>query len=138
MGVDENCIFCKIVKGEIPSSKVYEDNKTIAFLDIHPVSRGHALVIPKNHCTDIFDMTEEDAKAVMAATKKVADAAMKGLGAAGVNLLNSNRKAAGQEVFHYHMHVIPRYENDGIRLFPQQRYKESDAKGTAEKIKNAI
>ena len=134
----ENCIFCKIVKGEIPSNKVYEDDKTIAFLDINPVSKGHTLVIPKNHCNDIFDMREEDAKAVMAASKRVANAAMQRLGAAGVNLLNANRKAAGQEVFHYHMHVIPRYENDGMKLFPIEKYKESDFKATAEKIRNPL
>ena len=138
MGEDKNCIFCKIVKGEIPSNKVYEDDKTLAFLDINPVSRGHTLVIPKNHCTDIFDIEEEDAKAVISAAKKVADAVMRGLGAAGINLLNSNKKAAGQEVFHYHMHVIPRYENDGMRLFPQQKYKDEDFKGTAEKIRNEV
>lgn len=132
------CIFCKIVKGEIPSTKIYEDDRTHAFLDINPVTRGHTLVIPKQHCIDIFDMGEEDARAVMATAKKVANAAFHSLGAAGVNLLNSNKKAAGQEVFHYHMHVIPRYENDGVRMFPIQKYKETDFKETAQKIKGKL
>ena len=133
-------IFSKIVAGEIPSNKVYEDQNILAFLDINPVAHGHILVIPKNHAQDIFDMHEDNAKAVMAAAKKVASAAMHSLGAAGVNLLNSNRKAAGQEVFHYHMHVIPRYENDGVRLFPieNQKYKETDFKATCEKIKSEL
>ncbi len=134
----DSCIFCKIIKGEIPSTKVYEDEYTFAFLDINPVTRGHTLVIPKQHCTDIFDMSEEDARAVMATAKKVANAAFQGLNASGVNLLNSNRKAAGQEVFHYHMHIIPRYENDGVRMFPIDKYKESDFKVTAEKITNKL
>ncbi len=134
----DNCIFCKIIKGEIPSNKIYDDENTFAFLDISPVSRGHTLVIPKNHCSDIFDMVEDDAKAVITATKKIANAAMNGLGAQGINLLNSNRKAAGQEVFHYHMHVIPRYQDDRVKIFPVQKYKETDFKATADKIKNAF
>jgi len=131
----QDCIFCKIVKGVVPSSNVYEDDHTFAFLDINPVARGHTLVIPKNHCQDIFDMKEEDAQAVMLTAKRVASAIMHSLGAAGVNLLNSNKKAAGQEVFHYHIHIIPRYENDGVHLFPKEKYKESDFKATCEKIK---
>ncbi len=134
----ENCIFCKIVRGEVPSNKVYENGHVLAFLDINPVSRGHTLVIPKKHCGDIFDIGEEDAKSAIAAAKKVASAAMKGLGAQGINLLNSNGKAAGQEVFHFHMHVIPRYQDDSIKMFPVQKYKETDFKVTAEKIKNAF
>ncbi|MBS3067756.1 HIT family protein [Candidatus Micrarchaeota archaeon] len=133
-----DCIFCKIIKSEIPSSKVYEDEHTLAFLDINPVTKGHTLVIPKQHCTDIFDMKEEDAKAVMATAKKVASAVFHGLNASGVNLLNSNKKAAGQEVFHYHMHIIPRYENDGVRMFPHEKYKETDFKMTAERIKSNL
>jgi histidine triad (HIT) family protein len=134
----DDCIFCKIAKGEIPSARIYENGRVLVFLDINPVSLGHALVIPKIHAADIFEMKEEDAKEIMAAAKKVADAAMKGLGAAGVNLLNANKKAASQEVFHFHMHVIPRYENDGVKMFPQVHYKENDLKGTAEKIKSAL
>ena len=134
----DNCIFCKIIKGDIPSTKIYEDEHTLAFLDINPVTRGHTLVIPKQHCPDIFDMRDEDVRAVMATAKKIANAAMHGLGAAGVNLLNSNRKAAGQEVFHYHLHVIPRYENDGVRMFPHEKYKETDFKTTCEKIKSSL
>ena len=133
-----DCIFCKIVRGEIPSNKIYEDNLVLAFLDIRPISMGHTLVIPKSHCNDIFDMQEKDASAVMLAVKKVANAVLHGLNAEGVNVLNSNRKTAGQEVFHYHAHVIPRYANDKIKLFPIDKYQENDFKGTAEKIKNSI
>lgn len=133
-----DCIFCRIVADEIPSVRVYENERALVFMDINPLTRGHSLAIPKAHCNDIFDMGEEDAKAVMLAAKKVSLASLNGLGASGVNLLNSNRRAAGQEVMHYHIHIVPRYEGDGLRLFPVQRYRETDIKATCEKIKSGL
>lgn len=133
-----DCIFCKIVKGEIPSHNVYENEKVLAFLDIHPVSKGHVLVIPKSHSQDILDMEEADAQATIIAAKRMTDAIMKRLGASGVNLLNANRKSAGQSVFHFHMHVIPRYDNDKLRLFPVEQYPETDFRATAEMIRGGL
>lgn len=111
----ENCIFCKIVKGEIKSQKVYEDEETLAFLDINPVNKGHVLVIPKEHYENIFDIPREKLNKVMEIVQKVA-IAQKKIGADGVNIVSNNGKAAEQHVFHLHIHVIPRYYNDGKEL----------------------
>jgi histidine triad (HIT) family protein len=116
MSVVDNCIFCKIIKGEIPSTKIHEDDRTYAFMDINPGTRGHCLVIPKAHSTDLHDIAEQDLSAVILTVKKLAAAAKKALGAAGVNVVQSNGAAAFQSVFHLHFHVIPRYEGDGVRL----------------------
>jgi len=108
----ENCIFCKIVKGEIKSQKVYEDEETLAFLDINPVNKGHVLVIPKDHYENIFDIPKDKLSKVMEVAQKIA-IAIKKMGADGVNIVSNNGKAAEQHVFHLHIHVIPRYYNDG-------------------------
>ncbi len=132
------CIFCKVVKGELPSNKVYEDEKVIAFLDIGPVNKGHTLVIPKTHCEDIFDISEEDLKQVAAVSKKVAKALMKAVKADGISIGQSNKEDAGQAVFHYHMHIMPRFKEDGLNLWPQGSYAEGEAKKIAEKIREEI
>ena len=111
----ENCVFCKIVKGEIKSQKVYEDEETLAFLDINPVNKGHVLVIPKDHYENIFDIPKEKLAKVMEVVQKVA-IALKKMGADGVNIVSNNGKAADQHVFHLHVHVIPRYYNDGKEM----------------------
>ncbi|MEK7124355.1 MAG: HIT family protein [Patescibacteria group bacterium] len=111
----DNCIFCKIVKGEIESAKVYEDEDALALLDINPISRGHTLLISKKHFKDIFSIDEEALKKIIVAGKNVAAKLKNSLGADGINFLQSNGKSAGQIVFHYHLHVIPRYENDGLK-----------------------
>ena len=113
---DQDCLFCKIVAGEIPATIIAEDERTIAFMDINPATRGHALVIPRAHARDLHEIDTEDLKAVAAAAQGVAARAVQQLGAAGVNLLNSNGSAAWQTVFHFHMHVIPRYADDPLRL----------------------
>jgi len=113
---DPNCLFCKIVAGEIPATIVAEDERTIAFMDINPATHGHALVIPRAHARDVHAIDTEDLKAVAAAAQQLAAKALERLGADGVNLLNSNGAAAWQTVFHFHMHVIPRYEDDPLRL----------------------
>ena len=113
---DPDCLFCKIVAGEIPAAIVAQDERAIAFMDINPATRGHALVIPRTHARDLHEIETEDLKAVAAVAKLVAARQLERLGAAGVNLLNSNGRAAWQTVFHFHMHVIPRYANDPLRL----------------------
>jgi len=109
---DPDCIFCKIVTGEIPSHKVYEDEYVYAFLDIGPIARGHTLVIPKHHCESIYDLPEADAAAVGKALVKVAKAVRQTVGCSDLNILQNNGSAAGQAVFHVHFHLIPRLEGD--------------------------
>jgi len=113
---DPDCLFCKIVAGEIPATIIAEDERTIAFMDISPATRGHALVIPRTHARDVHEIDPADLAAVAAAAQGVARRAVEHLGAAGVNLLNSSGAAAWQTVFHFHMHVIPRYDGDPLRL----------------------
>jgi histidine triad (HIT) family protein len=120
--VADDCIFCKIVAGELPAQIVDEDDHTVAFMDINPWTRGHALVIPRNHSRNLFDIEEGDLAHVAAAAKRLAARMRDRLGCDGVNLLNSSEPAAWQTVFHFHAHVIPRYQNDPLRLpgAPQQ------------------
>ena len=131
----DDCIFCKVLKNEIPSTKVYEDEKTLAFLDISPVNYGHALVIPKSHSENLLSMKDDDLFAMVKTAQKVADAIMKGLKADGFNLGMNNYKAAGQLVMHSHIHVIPRFKNDGLKLnWPNKKYETGKSKETAEKL----
>jgi histidine triad (HIT) family protein len=113
---DPACIFCKIVAGELPAMVVAEDERTISFMDIAPATRGHALVIPRAHAEDLLSVDEQDLAAVAFAAKRLAVAAKERLGADGVNLLNACGAAAWQTVFHFHVHVIPRYDGDPLRL----------------------
>jgi histidine triad (HIT) family protein len=113
---DPDCLFCKIVAGEIPATIVAQDERTIAFMDINPATRGHALVVPRAHARDVHAIDTEDLKAVAATAQQLAARALERLGADGVNLLNSNGAAAWQTVFHFHMHVIPRYVDDPLQL----------------------
>jgi len=113
---DRDCIFCKIVAGELPATIVDEDERTIAFMDIAPATRGHALVIPRQHSRDLLEVGAEDLQATILGAQRLAGRARERLGADGVNLLNSCGAAAWQTVFHFHIHVIPRYEDDPLRL----------------------
>ncbi len=113
---DEDCIFCRIVAGEIPARIVDEDELTIAFMDIAPANRGHALVIPRRHARDLREIEPDELAATAAAAQRLATRMGERLGADGVNLLNSCGAAAWQTVFHFHIHVIPRYEGDPLRL----------------------
>jgi histidine triad (HIT) family protein len=113
---DPDCLFCKIVAGEVPATIVVEDERTVGFMDINPATRGHVLVIPREHAQDVFAIDAEDLQAVAVTAQQVARLVREKLGADGVNLLNSNGRAAWQTVFHYHVHVIPRYEDDPLRL----------------------
>jgi histidine triad (HIT) family protein len=116
MAADPDCLFCKIVAGEVPSTRVHEDERTIAFMDINPGTRGHLLVIPREHATDLRDIPAEDLHAVVDVGQRLARSMEEKLGADGVNLINACGRAAWQTVFHFHLHVIPRYENDPLRL----------------------
>src|SRR5580692_7719364 len=113
---EPDCIFCKIVAGELPGKIIDEDERTIAFMDINPATRGHALVIPRRHARDLLEIEPEDLQAVAVAAARLARRMSERLGATGVNLLNSCGAAAWQTVFHFHVHVIPRYEGDPLRL----------------------
>lgn len=116
----ENCIFCQIVAGQIPASKVYEDDQVLAFLDITQVTTGHTLVIPKAHCRNILDMSPETAQAVFGVIPKLSQSLLKATGAKGINLINNSEEAAGQTVFHAHIHLLPRgTETDQLSIaFP--------------------
>ena len=116
MAADPECLFCKIVASEIPATIVAEDERTIAFMDINPATRGHALVIPRAHAADVFAIDPDDLQAVVVVAQRLAQRAREVLGAEGVNLLNSSGRAAWQTVFHFHLHVIPRYDGDPLRL----------------------
>jgi histidine triad (HIT) family protein len=113
---DDDCIFCKIVAGEMPAQIVDEDERTIAFMDISPATRGHLLVIPRRHARDLLEIDHEDLQAVVLAAQRMAQRVHDRLDADGVNLLNSRGRAAWQTVFHFHMHVIPRYAGDPLQL----------------------
>ena len=113
---DPDCLFCKIAAGEIPATRVREDDRTIAFMDINPATRGHVLVIPRDHATDLLEVGGDDLTACAAAARELAARLTEKLGADGVNLLNSCGRAAWQTVFHFHVHVIPRYAGDPLRL----------------------
>jgi histidine triad (HIT) family protein len=113
---DDKCLFCQIVSGELPATVVHEDDKTVAFMDINPGTRGHLLVIPRAHAADLHEIGDEDLAAVARTARELADRARDRLGAEGVNVIQNNGSAAWQTVFHYHVHVVPRYRDDGIRL----------------------
>ncbi|HEY1508873.1 MAG TPA: HIT family protein [Solirubrobacteraceae bacterium] len=113
---DPDCIFCKIIAGELPGQIVDSDDDTIAFMDINPATRGHALVIPRRHATDLLEIDERDLQATIVAAQRLARRVKERLGAEGVNLLNSCGAVAWQTVFHFHIHVIPRYSDDPLRL----------------------
>jgi histidine triad (HIT) family protein len=113
---DPDCIFCKILTGDVPATIIDEDERTIAFMDIAPATRGHALVIPRVHAPDLLSVEQEDLEAVAVAARRLAARAKERLRADGINLLNSCGAAAWQTVFHFHIHVIPRYDGDPLRL----------------------
>ena len=116
MGAEPDCIFCQIVAGDLPATVVDSDERTVSFMDINPATRGHALVIPREHYRDLHKIREDDLAAVMSVGKMLASRVVERLGADGINLHQSNGEAAWQTVFHFHLHVIPRYEDDPLRL----------------------
>ena len=134
-----DCIFCKIINGDIPGEKVYEDDDVLAIMDINPANKGHVLVIPRKHYETYLDLPDEIAAKMGKASKKVAQGVLKAAEVEGFNILNNNKKVAGQIVPHVHIHIIPRYEADGVDMsFSQKEYSEGELKSFADKIKRAI
>jgi len=133
-----DCIFCKIIKGEIPSFKIYEDDKVIAFLDINPISPGHTLVVPKKHSETFLDSDDQTLISLTLTIKKVAQAVVAGLNVEGCNISISNGRAAGQDVFHLHAHIIPRNENDSLPGWPHGEYLSGEADLLAESIRKQM
>ena len=128
-----HCIFCSIVKGDIPCAKVYEDEHVLAFLDLSQVTKGHTLVIPKVHKENVFELTPDIAKNIFAVVPKIANAIKEEYQPIGLNILNNNGEHAGQSVFHYHMHLLPRYgEGDGFGAV----WKTHDSEYTSEDLQN--
>ncbi|MBD3163595.1 HIT domain-containing protein [Candidatus Woesearchaeota archaeon] len=132
------CIFCKIAFGEISSNKIYEDDKTFAFLDIAPVSKGHALVIPKQHAEKVYEMSNESAEALIKAVQKVGLALEKTFNC-DFNVLNNNGELAGQEVRHVHFHIIPRTGEEEFRFnWPSKKYAGGEDRKILERIKGNL
>jgi len=127
MHLAEDCIFCKIIKGEIPCSKIYEDETTFAFLDINPFAWGHCLVIAKDHTQNILEFDLSLSQNIFATIQKVACAVMQATQAEGFHVLQNNFPAAGQTVFHAHWHIVPRIEGDGLKLWSQSNYENQNA-----------
>ena len=134
----DDCIFCKIIKGDIPSAKVYEDDRVIAFLDIGPANKGHTLVVPKKHSNNVLEDDLEDLSACMKAVQITAKAVMKAVNAGGFNLITNTNKTAGQIIMHTHFHIIPRFENDGLKHWPKGNYKEGEMQEIQKKITENI
>ena len=133
-----DCIFCKIINGEIPSTKIYEDKETYAFLDISPTNPGHTLVIPKRHSENFQEMTQNEIMAVFATAQQVAKAVVAGVNAEGYNLGMNNGKVAGQIVMHAHLHIIPRFPNDGLHHWPGKSYAEGQKEEVGKRIAKSI
>jgi histidine triad (HIT) family protein len=134
-----DCIFCAIGEGKAPAEVVFEDEETLAFMDINPANPGHTLVIPKQHIRNIYELDEETATAVMKATVKIAGAIKRALQPDGMNLVQSNERAASQEIFHFHIHIIPRWYGDGLRLArPPEVRRTMPIKEAAAKIRREV
>ena len=138
MGYDENNVFAKILVGELPAHKVYEDGKTLAFMDIMPVAKGHTLVIPKTKASNLFEMDEDSLAAVSKTTKKIAKAIKQSLNPSGVIITQLNGSTAGQTVFHYHMHVIPVYDKAPFQPHPSNVEEAKTLDLVAKKIKEGL
>jgi histidine triad (HIT) family protein len=138
MAYDTNNIFAKILRGEVPSVKVYEDDKTLAFMDVMPQADGHTLVVPKEPAENLFELSPEGAAAMVKTTQKVAKAVKKGLDAPGIMLFQLNGKAAGQSVFHVHFHIVPRSGGVDLKLHARGMESPDKLKAIAEKIKAAL
>jgi len=133
-----DCLFCKIINGEIPSEKIYEDEHSFAFLDHNPVNPGHTLLVPKEHSRNILDASEETLKNIMPALKKISAAVKDGVSADAFNIYINNEPVSGQVIFHTHFHIIPRFENDGHKLWRGAPYKEGVEKEVAKNIRRKV
>jgi histidine triad (HIT) family protein len=133
-----DCIFCKIIRKEIPSDIFYEDDEVVGFLDIRPVNKGHALIVPKKHSQDLLSAEDEDLESLIKLTKRIAAGIMKATGAAGFNLHVNTGEASGQVVMHTHFHIIPRFANDGLKLWPHHETEPKTRAEIAEEIKKFL
>lgn len=132
---DPNCLFCKIVSGEIPSKKVYEDEYFMAFLDINPANAGHALIIPKQHYQTIISIPEDDLFGLSKVIKRLASAVRETMNAEGLNILQFNGTVAGQTIPHLHFHLIPRYKDDGFNFgWPHKQLPDEEMEATRKKL----
>jgi histidine triad (HIT) family protein len=137
--MQNNCIFCKIIAGEIPSAAIYEDEDFKVILDIFPAAKGHAIILSKRHCANLFELDDDTAAKVLFVARKVAKAMKEELGCDGINLLQNNGEAAGQTVFHFHIHLIPRYTGDQVKLtWAQGKYEDGEAAALAQRIAGRI
>ena len=135
----EDCVFCKIIDGKIPASRIYEDSHVIGFLDIMPANKGHCLVVPKKHSQNLIEMDEVDLIATVKAAKKIARALSLSFGNGSFNIVMNNGKEAGQLVNHAHLHLIPRFQKDRLRIkWSHLKYEGDEMKEYAEKIKKFI
>jgi histidine triad (HIT) family protein len=133
-----DCIFCKIIKGEAPSNKIYEDEEFLAFLDIHPVNPGHTLLIPKKHFQSLSETSEEVLQRTLPLARRLANALVAVTGAQGFNLSVNNGSAAGQVVFHTHIHIIPRLLSDNFQPWHGRPYTEGEAQKITEAIRKNL
>ena len=132
----EECVFCRIAKGELPCYKLYESELVLAFLDINPITRGHALVVPKRHVEKLSQLSGEEVKEVFSTAAKLAEAAVSALGAKGVNFWVNQGSVAGQVVKHFHAHVVPRYAEEEIKIEVRgEKLSEEEMKSIAEKVR---
>lgn len=131
----DDCLFCKIVRGEIPSFKVYEDEEVLAFMDIFPITKGHLLIIPKKHYKDLLSMESKVSEAIVSAGKKIGEKIISELSFEGFNFSSNQGKAAGQEVFHVHFHLIPRKTGDGLKGWPNKEANMKEIEKIAEILK---
>jgi histidine triad (HIT) family protein len=134
-----DCIFCQIIKGELPCAKVYEDDRVISFLDINPITAGHTLVLPKRHCVTLFEISTQDLHSCTAASQKIGQAVYKATKASGLNFFQNNYRAAGQLVDHIYFHLIPRFHQDSfVKSWPRNPYQQGDLGKMLKKIKAAL
>jgi len=134
-----DCIFCKIINGEIPCAKIYEDDSVLAFLDINPINKGHTLVASKKHYANLYETPDELLCKISTAVKKISIAVKRGVGATGINVINNNEPSAGQIVLHYHIHIIPRFENDEHRHWTgKEKYEGEEMEDIKQKICNFL
>ena len=133
-----DCIFCKIIAGDLPSYVVYEDKKVMAFFDILPISQGHTIVAPKTHVADLESLSDEDLSAMSLAIKKIGKAMIDGLGVKGYSVFLDNKSAANQHVPHVHFHIVPRAEGDGLERWPSSGYEEGEAEFCLKQMKKKL
>ncbi len=135
---DSECVFCKVIGGDLPSHTLYQDDQLIAILDISPINPGHTLLVPKAHTVNVMEMTPEDTGAVFAAARRLAPAILKSVGAESFNLSTNVGRAAGQVVFHTHIHLIPRHPADGYEPWTRNDKYHQDLGSVAEKIREQL